>query len=142
MRSGSRTLTPAIPGKRTNETPLTNIRTIIIKLILREKRLRRLANACAKLWNELTYERRQQYFNNKRRRPQRNRTKVLRKIQEDTRQRYSTDHHTEEQRSMARILRTTKTEERGQTTRAHTAHLTTRLLERQKNKQEKTNTNH
>jgi len=58
-------LTPAIPGKRTNETPLTNIRTIIIKLILREKRLKKLANACAKLWNELTYERRQQYFNNK-----------------------------------------------------------------------------
>jgi putative transposase len=58
-------LTPAIPGKRINETLFKNIRTNNIKLILKEKRLKKLANACAKLWNELTYERRQQFFNNK-----------------------------------------------------------------------------
>jgi putative transposase len=58
-------LTPAIPGERINEIPHTNTRTNNIKLILKEKRLKKLANACAKLWNELTYERRQQYFNSK-----------------------------------------------------------------------------
>ncbi|ARM75402.1 RNA-guided endonuclease InsQ/TnpB family protein [Acidianus manzaensis] len=56
------TLTPAIPV----EVP--NIKTNVIRLLVngfQNRKLHKLANTSAKLWNELTYERRQQYFKEK-----------------------------------------------------------------------------
>jgi len=63
MRSGGR-LPPAIPGGGIKEIKY-NKRTIIIRLLsngFQERKLRRLANASAKLFNEINYERRQQFF--------------------------------------------------------------------------------
>ena len=59
--------TPAgIPGEGVYEVKYTNVRTNVVRLLpngAQERRLRRLADACARLWNELNYERRQQFFN-------------------------------------------------------------------------------
>ncbi|MFP3483124.1 MAG: transposase, partial [Caldivirga sp.] len=57
---------PAIPGGGIHEVKYTNVRTNVVRLLpngAQERRLRRLADACARLWNELNYERRQQFFN-------------------------------------------------------------------------------
>ncbi|MFP3297752.1 MAG: transposase, partial [Thermocladium sp.] len=56
---------PAIPGGGIHEVKYTNVRTNVVRLLpngYQERRLRRLANACARLYNEVNYERRQQYF--------------------------------------------------------------------------------
>jgi putative transposase len=59
--------TPAgIPGEGVYEVKYRNRRTNVVRLLpngAQERRLRRLADACARLWNELNYERRQQFFN-------------------------------------------------------------------------------
>jgi len=57
---------PAIPGEGVYEVKYRNRRTNVVRLLpngAQERRLRRLADACARLWNELNYERRQQFFN-------------------------------------------------------------------------------
>jgi len=59
--------TPAgMPGEGVYEVKYRNKRTNVVRLLpngAQERRLRRLADACARLWNELNYERRQQFFN-------------------------------------------------------------------------------
>ena len=66
-KRGERGLTsPAIPGEGVYEVKYTNVRTNVVRLLpngYQERRLRRLADACARLWNEVNYERRQQFFN-------------------------------------------------------------------------------
>ena len=55
---------PAIPGEGTKEIK-HNKRTIVVRLLpngFQERKLRRLANISAKLFNEVNYERRQQFF--------------------------------------------------------------------------------
>jgi putative transposase len=55
-----------MPGEGIYEVKPTNRRTNVVRLLpngFQERRLRRLADACARLWNELNYERRQQFFN-------------------------------------------------------------------------------
>jgi putative transposase len=55
-----------MPGEGIYEVKPTNRRTNVVRLLpngAQERRLRRLADACARLWNELNYERRQQFFN-------------------------------------------------------------------------------
>ncbi len=63
---GERGLTsPAMPGEGIYEVKPTNRRTNVVRLLpngFQERRLRRLADACARLYNEVNYERRQQYF--------------------------------------------------------------------------------
>jgi len=58
--------TPAgMPGEGVYEVKYTNRRTNVVRLLLngyQERRLRRLANISARLFNELNYERRQQFF--------------------------------------------------------------------------------
>jgi len=59
-----RPIPPAIPGEGIKEVKYSK-RTIVIRLLpngFQERKLRRLANASAKLFNELNYERRQQFF--------------------------------------------------------------------------------
>jgi len=59
-----RLIPPAIPGEGIKEVK-HNKRTIVIRLLpngFQERKLRRLANASAKLFNEVNYERRQQFF--------------------------------------------------------------------------------
>jgi len=54
-----------MPGEGVYEVKYTNVRTNVVRLLpngFQERRLRRLADACARLWNEVNYERRQQYF--------------------------------------------------------------------------------
>jgi putative transposase len=56
---------PAIPGGGIYEVKYTNVRTNVVRLLpngAQERRLRRLADACARLYNEVNYERRQQFF--------------------------------------------------------------------------------
>ncbi|MFP3297762.1 MAG: transposase [Thermocladium sp.] len=56
---------PAIPGEGIKEIEFTNKRTNVVRLLpngFQERKLRRLANTSAKLFNELNYERRQQFF--------------------------------------------------------------------------------
>ncbi len=59
--------TPAgMPGEGVYEVKYTNVRTNVVRLLpngFQERRLRRLADACARLWNEVNYERRRQFFN-------------------------------------------------------------------------------
>jgi len=60
-----RPIPPAIPGEDTKEIEFTNKRTIVVRLLpngFQERKLRRLADASAKLFNEVNYERRQQFF--------------------------------------------------------------------------------
>ena len=64
MRSGGR-LPPAIPGEGIKEIKHSNRRTNVIRLLpngFQERKLRRLADTSAKLFNEVNYERRQQFF--------------------------------------------------------------------------------
>ncbi|MFP3298263.1 MAG: transposase [Thermocladium sp.] len=56
---------PAIPGEGIKEIELKNRRTNVVRLLpngFQERKLRRLANISAKLFNEVNYERRQQFF--------------------------------------------------------------------------------
>jgi len=56
---------PAIPGEDTKEVEFTNKRTNVVRLLpngFQERKLRRLADISAKLFNEVNYERRQQFF--------------------------------------------------------------------------------
>ena len=56
---------PAIPGEGIKEIKHNNKRTIVIRLLpngFQERKLRRLADTSAKLFNEVNYERRQQFF--------------------------------------------------------------------------------
>jgi len=58
-----------MPGEGIYEVKYTNVRTNVVRLLpngYQERRLRRLANISAKLFNELNYERRQQFFNHQR----------------------------------------------------------------------------
>jgi len=60
-----RPTSPAIPGEDIKEVKHTNKRTNVVRLLpngFQERKLRRLANVSAKLFNELNYERRQQFF--------------------------------------------------------------------------------
>jgi len=54
-----------MPGEGVYEVKSTNRRTNVVRLLpngFQERRLRRLADACARLWNEVNYERRRQFF--------------------------------------------------------------------------------
>ncbi|MFP3313757.1 MAG: transposase [Thermocladium sp.] len=56
---------PAIPGEDIKEVKCTNKRSNVVRLLpngFQERKLRRLADASAKLFNEINYERRQQFF--------------------------------------------------------------------------------
>jgi len=58
-------ISPAIPDEGIYEVNYTNKRTNVVRLLLngyQERKLRRLSNISAKLFNELNYERRQQFF--------------------------------------------------------------------------------
>ncbi|WP_256202642.1 hypothetical protein [Sulfuracidifex tepidarius] len=58
------TFTPAIPEEGVYEVEYSNKRTNIVRLLpngFQERKLRRLANECSKLFNGLNYERRQQF---------------------------------------------------------------------------------
>jgi len=58
-----------MPGEGVYEVKYRNKRTNVVRLLpngAQERRLRRLADACARLWNEVNYERRQQFFNHQR----------------------------------------------------------------------------
>jgi len=60
-----RPIPPAIPGEGIKEVKCTNKRTNVVRLLpngFQERKLRRLANTSAKLFNEVNYERRQQFF--------------------------------------------------------------------------------
>ena len=60
-----RPIPPAIPGEDTKEIEFTNKRTNVVRLLpngFQERKLRRLADTSAKLFNEINYERRQQFF--------------------------------------------------------------------------------
>ena len=56
---------PAIPGEGIKEIELNNRRTNVVRLLpngFQERKLRRLADISAKLFNEVNYERRQEFF--------------------------------------------------------------------------------
>ena len=56
---------PAIPGGGIKEVEFKNRRTNVVRLLpngFQERKLRRLADISAKLFNEVNYERRQQFF--------------------------------------------------------------------------------
>ncbi|MGC8598077.1 MAG: RNA-guided endonuclease TnpB family protein, partial [Thermocladium sp.] len=58
-------ITPAMPGEGVHEAEYSSRRTNVVRLLpngYQERKLRRLANASAKLFNEVNYERRQQFF--------------------------------------------------------------------------------
>jgi len=60
-----RPIPPAIPGGGIKEIKHTNKRTNVVRLLpngFQERKLRRLADTSAKLFNEVNYERRQQFF--------------------------------------------------------------------------------
>jgi len=60
-----RPIPPAIPGEGIKEVKHSNKRTIVIRLLpngFQERKLRRLADTSTKLFNEVNYERRQQFF--------------------------------------------------------------------------------
>jgi len=62
---GRRPTSPAIPGEDIKEIKHNNKRTIVVRLLpngFQERKLRRLADISAKLFNEINYERRQQFF--------------------------------------------------------------------------------
>ncbi|MFP3229961.1 MAG: transposase [Caldisphaera sp.] len=61
-------ISPAIPEEGIYEVNYTNKRTNVVRLLpngYQKRKLRRLANISAKLFNELNYERRQQFFHEK-----------------------------------------------------------------------------
>ena len=56
---------PAIPGGGIKEIELKNRRTNVVRLLpngFQERKLRRLADISAKLFNEINYERSQEFF--------------------------------------------------------------------------------
>ncbi|MGC8597969.1 MAG: RNA-guided endonuclease TnpB family protein, partial [Thermocladium sp.] len=58
-------ITPAIPGEGVHEAKFSKRRTNVVRLLpngFQDRKLRKLANASAKLFNEVNYERRQQFF--------------------------------------------------------------------------------
>jgi len=58
-----------MPGEGVYEVEFKNTRTNVIRLLpngFQERKLRRLANASAKLFNEVNYERRRQFFQQQR----------------------------------------------------------------------------
>jgi len=58
-------ISPAMPGEGIKEIKHTNRRTNVVRLLpngFQERKLRRLADISAKLFNEINYERRQQFF--------------------------------------------------------------------------------
>jgi len=60
-----RPIPPAIPGEGIKEIEFKNRRTNVVRLLpngFQERKLRRLANISAKLFNEVNYERRQEFF--------------------------------------------------------------------------------
>jgi putative transposase len=62
-------ITPAIPEEGIYEVEFKNKRTNVVRLLpngFQERKLRRLANISAKLFNELNYERKQQFFQQQR----------------------------------------------------------------------------
>jgi len=57
--------TPAMPGEGVREVEFSNVRTNVVRLLpngFQDRRLRRLANLSARLFNEVNYERRRQFF--------------------------------------------------------------------------------
>jgi len=61
-------ISPAIPDEGIYEVNYTNKRTNVIRILpngFQKRKLRRLANISSKLFNELNYERRQQFFHEK-----------------------------------------------------------------------------
>ncbi|MFP3242916.1 transposase, partial [Caldisphaera sp.] len=61
-------ISPAIPDEGIYEVNYTNKRTNVVRLLpngFQKRKLRRLANISSKLFNELNYERRQQFFHKK-----------------------------------------------------------------------------
>jgi Transposase and inactivated derivatives len=61
-------ISPAIPEEGIHEVEFKNKRTNVVRLLpngFQERKLRRLADTSAKLFNELNYERRQQFFQEK-----------------------------------------------------------------------------
>ena len=59
-------ISPAIPDEGIYEVNYTNKRTNVVRLLpIQERKLRRLSNISSKLFNELNYERRQQFFHEK-----------------------------------------------------------------------------
>ncbi|MFP3044873.1 MAG: hypothetical protein RXR03_04620 [Thermocladium sp.] len=60
-----RPIPPAIPGGGIKEIKHNNKRTNVVRLLpngFQERKLRRLADTSAKLFNEVNYERRQEFF--------------------------------------------------------------------------------
>ncbi|PSN96370.1 transposase, partial [Candidatus Marsarchaeota G1 archaeon OSP_B] len=58
-------ISPAIPEEGIYEVKYKNTRTNVVRLLpngYQERKLRKLANISAKLFNEVNYERRQQFF--------------------------------------------------------------------------------
>jgi putative transposase len=58
-------ISPAIPGEGIYEVEYKNKRTNVVRLLpngFQERKLRKLADASARLFNEVNYERRQQFF--------------------------------------------------------------------------------
>ncbi|MFP3309080.1 MAG: transposase [Nitrososphaeria archaeon] len=58
-------ISPAIPGEGIYEVKYTSRRTNVVRLLpngFQERKLKKLANTSAKLFNEVNYERRQQFF--------------------------------------------------------------------------------
>ena len=61
-------ISPAIPDEGIYEVNYKNKRTNVVRLFpngFQERKLRRLSNISSKLFNELNYERRQQFFHEK-----------------------------------------------------------------------------
>ncbi len=66
---GSAPTSAGMPGEGVYEVEFKNTRTNVIRLLpngFQERKLRRLANASAKLFNEVNYERRRQFFQQQR----------------------------------------------------------------------------
>jgi len=62
---GSAPTSAGMPGEGVYEVEFRNKRTNVIRLLPnghQERRLRRLADVSARLWNEVNYERRRQFF--------------------------------------------------------------------------------
>jgi putative transposase len=62
---GREPISPAIPEEGVHEVEFNNRRTNVVRLLpngFQERKLKKLANTSAKLFNEVNYERRQQFF--------------------------------------------------------------------------------
>jgi len=66
---GREPIPPAIPEASVQEVKYTDRRANVVRLLpsgSQERKLRRLASTSARLWNEVNYERRQQFFRGER----------------------------------------------------------------------------